>query len=846
MINLYDLLKAANGQLFGEAVTHLFTDFCLDPRQAREGVLFVALRSNRGDTHHDIEEAIHRGVSGVVCNEPPPCDTTGVSVLMVRDSVDALMSWVQFTLGKLRIKTIAVTGSFGKSTAVSAIHHVLSARYKVLEGNREGSGRLALALSLASLNSEHEYVVVKLDPTQPGEMKKMVEAIQPDIGIITGLDTVQQAPFETVTQYLDEFYALIDSLMSPEARLIMNYDDPRTRELISRAKGPVRTIGIDQFGADLMAYNVKPGLERTGFDVRAEERYLGRWSPVPGKQNLYSLLSALMVARESSISLDDALKSLRDLQPLPGRMKPLVGQNNAILIDDSYRANVSSTLAALDWLNYVKTEGQRVIFVFGDMDTLGRNSQYGHRTIGARAAEVVDILITQGGEAALAGRSAIDQGKDPRSVHTTYSVQDTVTALLDLQLDENDVILLKGGAGAQLEQVIAQLLAKPEDRIKLVRQDALPPINVPRYPLRPAWLEINREQLVKNMRAIRGLIASDVTLMAVVKANAYGHGAVMVARTALLNGAAYLGVANIAEAIELRDAGIEAPILVMSYTPVNALRQAVQQNLTVTLFDLDMARAYDRAMRDLDGKLKYHVKVDTGMGRLGIMPDEAVMMFRNLPSMKKLELEGIYTHFASAESDPTQTQSQLDAFKSIVRAMRAAGMEFKYIHAANSAGVAQAKEGHFNMVRVGLMLYGLNSAGVTPPPDIKPIMSWKTTVLQVKTLPKDHAVGYGAAYRTTDNERVAILPVGYADGMRRAPSAWKEVLINGKRAPIIGRISMEKCAVSLTNVGEVSPGDEVVLLGTQGGETISADQVADWLQTNNYEVVTSLGINLAR
>lgn len=846
MINLYDLLKAANGQLFGEAVTHLFTDFCLEPRQAREGMLFVALRSNRGDTHHDIEEAIRRGVSGVVCNEPPPCDTTGVSVLMVRDSVDALMSWVQFTLGKLRVKTIVVTGAFGKSTAVTAINHVLSTRYKVLEGNRDGSGRLDLALSIASLNSEHEYLVVKLDPTQPGEMKKMVEAIQPSIGIITGIDAVQQAPFDTVTQYLEEFQMLIDSLISPDDRLILNYDDPRTGELMGRAKGPVRTIGIDQFGADLMAYNVKPGLERTGFDVRAEERYLGRWSPVPGKQNLYSLLAALMVAREADIPLDEALKALRDLHPLPGRMNPLVGQNNAILIDDTYRANVSSTLAALDWLNYVKTEGQRVIFVFGDMDSLGRNSQYGHRAVGARAAEVVDIFITHGSEAALAGRSAIDQGKDPRSVRTTYSIQDTVTALTDLQLDENDVILLKGGASAELEQVIAQILANPEDRSKLVRQGETPSTNIPRYPLRPAWLEIDKEQLVKNVRAVRSMIAPDVTLMAVIKANAYGHGAVLVARTALLNGAGYLGVANVAEAIELRDAGIDAPILIMSYTPVNTLRQAVQQNLTVTLFDLDMARTYDRVMRDIEGKLKYHVKVDTGMGRLGIMPDEAVMMFRNLPSMKKMELEGIYTHFGTAESDPLQTQAQIDTFKSIIRAMRAAGMDFKYIHAANSAGVLQAKESHFNMVRVGLLLYGLTPEGLRLPEDIKPIMSWKTTVLQVKTLPADHAVGYGAIHRTNALERIAILPVGYADGLRRAPHPWKEVLINGKRAPIIGRISMEKCVVSLTNVGEVSPGDEVVLLGKQGSDTISTDEVAGWLETNTYEIVTSLGINLAR
>jgi alanine racemase len=228
------------------------------------------------------------------------------------------------------------------------------------------------------------------------------------------------------------------------------------------------------------------------------------------------------------------------------------------------------------------------------------------------------------------------------------------------------------------------------------------------------------------------------------------------------------------------------------------------------------------------------------------MPDEAVMMFRSLPAMKKLSLEGIYTHFGSAESDPVQTQTQIDAFKSIVRAMRAAGMEFKYIHAANSAGVLQIKEGFFNMVRVGLLLYGLAPEGLTAPKDIKPIMTWKTTVLQVKTLPADHAVGYGAAYRTGEPERIAILPVGYADGLRRAPSPWKEVLINGKRAPIIGRISMEKCVVSLTNIGQVSPGDEVVLMGTQGGDTITADEAASWLQTNTYEIVTSLGVNLAR
>ncbi|HEX2619088.1 MAG TPA: alanine racemase, partial [Phototrophicaceae bacterium] len=483
----------------------------------------------------------------------------------------------------------------------------------------------------------------------------------------------------------------------------------------------------------------------------------------------------------------------------------------------------------------------RVIFVFGDMDQLGTHSQIGHRQIGQRATEVVDILITQGTEAATAARAALDNGMDPRSIYSTYSTHDTVQALISrFNLNDSDLVLIKGGASLRLEQVVKSLLKEQTDYNQLVRQSGEIEAVSLFQPTRPTWVEIDTDALAGNVRVIKNMIGDDVTLMAVIKADAYGHGAIVTAQTALLNGAEYLAVANLEEALQLRDAGISAPVLILSYTPVYAVREAIRHNLTVTLYDLDMARAYDRAAREIGGILRVHIKIDSGMGRLGALPNEAIPLFRNLNTMQHVELEGIYTHFSSADSDFDYTREQLNTFKTTLRPLRAAGISFKYTHAANSAGTLLSSDYHFNMVRCGIILYGLNPSENLPlSSDFRPVMTWKTVVGQVKQLPAGHIVGYGNTYRTQHEETIAILPVGYADGLRRSPNQG-EVLIHGKRAPIIGRVSMEKTTVNITDIPGVAIGDEVVLLGRQGDDTITAEEIADRLGTINYEVVTSI------
>ncbi|GAB4518872.1 MAG: alanine racemase [Anaerolineae bacterium] len=845
MISLYDLLKASNGQLFGEPAAQLFDDFCLEVEHAAENRLFIALKSEMGDTHQYIEQAIARGVSGVLCQVPPTCNTEGVSVLLVRNTVNALLAWSQYILGKFGTKVIGVSGSAGKSVTVDAVSRVLAKHFPVYTGWQDEPGSLGVPLAMAHLKPSHKFAVLKLGTNFPGEMAQVVQAVQPEVGVVTRIGGVFNDNFETLEQLVKEKSILVD-MLSPNGLAVLNYDDDLVRSMASRTRAQVRTIGMSTgFGPDMIAYNVTVQPDGTRFDLRfGSERYVGQRVPLYGKYHLYAVMTALIIGAHYDIPLQESLQTLHELQALPGRMNPLLGLNGSLLVDDTYGANPESTMAALEWVeSFKKSTGGRVFFIFGDMENLGKKSQISHRQVGRRAAELVDFFITQGPEAAAAARAALDHGMDASRIHTTYAAHDTVNAILhEYDLGSNDIVLIKGGPSSRLEQVTKQLLSHSEDAHHLVRQtltvERVPVV----HPTRLTWVEIDSNALAQNVRILKNHIGADVTLMAVVKADAYGHGAVVAAQTALLNGAECIGVSSLQEALELREAGIDAPILTMNYTPSYVVRQAIQQDITVTVYDLSVARAYDRIARELNKKLRVHLKIDTGMGRLGVLAADALALARHLNQMSYLTVEGIYTHFSCAGEDVDYTREQLKTFKEVVRLLQSStGMKFKYTHAANSAGTLAHPEAHFNMVRVGVALYGLQPTVQTPLPEgCQAVMTWKTVVAQVKTLPAGHPVGYGNTYVTSGDETIAILPVGYADGFRRAPQNWGKVLVHGQYAPVIGRVSMEKTIINVTHIPNVTIGDEVVLLGRQREAVITAEDVAALLGTINYEVTCAV------
>jgi alanine racemase len=317
------------------------------------------------------------------------------------------------------------------------------------------------------------------------------------------------------------------------------------------------------------------------------------------------------------------------------------------------------------------------------------------------------------------------------------------------------------------------------------------------------------------------------------------------------NGASYLGVASINEGVALRRRGITAPILVLGFTPAWQARDLVLNGLTATVFDLDVPRAVSRAARELDGEVRVHVKVDTGMGRLGLLPEQVLPLVQDLASLPHLSLEGIFTHFSVADSDPSYTRWQLRRFRHVLEALAGEGIEIPLVHAANSAGILAMPESHCRnwfpgagfrgMVRLGIAMYGLHPSEKVPcPPDFRPALAFKTQVAQVKTLTPGSFVSYGNTYQTEGDRRIAVIPVGYADGFRRAPRHWGSVLVGGQQAPIVGRVCMDQTMIDVTDVPGVRQGDEVVLIGEQGSEQLTAEDVAERLGTVNYEVVSEI------
>lgn len=822
MISLYDLLEACNGQLFGEPHSQLFNGLSFDAAQAQAGHLFVAARTgnNLQDTMH---QAVRHGATGLLTVTPPTFNTAGLSVILVRDLHAALLGWTRALLANNDGQFIVVAGECAQQTTVQALTHLLS-RHKQQTAAAHGD-LFSLAAALSRLHDEDYGLVVEWSPALAATLTELGNTLSPQVVVCAGATPDDQA-----------LHQLLASL-APEALVVADYATP-----LPPTRAPITTISIDSFGADWLALNVVSNLDGTGFDLRHNQsRWLGRWTHLLGSVQLRALLRALVAAHACGVGVDEGLRVLRDIEPLPGYLHPLAGMNGATIVDSSATATLPDALASLDWLATIRTHNRRTVAIVGELAPSSQPRAAGYRTLGLRAAQAADYLLTEGADAAQAARAALDTGMAEQNLVITYSASQLFDGFQRrVTLTPDDVVIVIGGRAAGLDRLIPQLAASPEGVAPETGG------GVPSEPFalsqqtRPSRVEIDLDALAHNVQRLKAMVGPGVVLTAVVKADAYGSGAVAVTRTALRNGARYVAVASLGEALELRDAGIDAPILVMSYTAPAAIRHAVRHNITVTIFDHDLARAYDQMAAAAGGTLRVHLKIDTGMGRLGLSPQDSVTVFRHLLGMHHLKIEGVYTHFASADEDPAYTAEQARIFMDVVKPLRDSGHAPRYVHASNSAATLAFPAYHYNMVRVGLAMHGLSPSEMARvPDDFRPVMRWKTFVAQLKTLPDGHSVGYGQTYVCEGEQRIAILPIGYADGFRRGPTNAGEVLIGGRRAPVIGRVSMEKTAVLVSHLPNVMTGDEVVVIGEQGSERISADEVAARWGTISYEVLCS-------
>ena len=368
--------------------------------------------------------------------------------------------------------------------------------------------------------------------------------------------------------------------------------------------------------------------------------------------------------------------------------------------------------------------------------------------------------------------------------------------------------------------------------------------------IRPAYAEINLDNLTHNMREIRKLSGVETQVMAVIKADGYGHGATKIAQALLDNGASSLAVAVLDEAIELRQAGFKVPIFILGYTQPDRAEEVVKYDLEQSVFSLEAAKALSSAAITQDKTILVHIKIDTGMGRVGLQADnnalEVIKAIYNLPNLK---IKGIFTHFATAdEINKNYTQMQFDKFSWICTKLEEQGIKIEIKHCGNSATIIDLPDMHLNMVRAGIMLYGLAPSEdvMLNKIELKQVMSLKARITHVKEIEVGQSVSYGRKFVADKKTIIASLPIGYADGYTRLLTGKAEALVKGQRVPVVGSICMDQCMIDVTGIEDVKVGDEVVLFGQQGEAFISIDEVAKKLGTINYEVVCMISRRIPR
>lgn len=856
MIQLDDILAIKGAHLFGSPVTVEFSDFCFDSRRIEPDQLFLAVRTDKGDGHDYILDAVRGGASGVLCQEPRGLDGHHVTCIVVPNTEAALVDWARTVLRRYGTEVIAVTGSVGKTGVKEAIAAVLGIQFPVFRNRDSFNGLFGLPIALGRLLPTHRLAVLELGSDHHGEIAALAAVTQPRIGVVTSVSAAHLEALESLEHIAHEKGALIRALPEePVGLAILNWDDQLVREMRLGCTARVVTLGSQQ-GADWLGEGVRTGLDGTTFSILSGVQRNEIRIPWLGRHRMFAAMTAFVLGHEYGIPNDQIMQALAELPWLPGRLNALPALNGATLLDDTFNSSPAAARAALDLLAEARATGRKIA-VLGDMYQLGERAVTYHREIGRYAAQSADRIVVKGELATEIGRGAEEAGFLPEHVRYSYSVDDVVRHLTltnpaanscspEWPVKQGDLVLVKGSALTRLERVSRALLAEPErDSHKLVRQHPVFGQVVLALPGRPTWVEIDTEATANNVRQVRELIGPHVRLMIVIKADAYGHGASRIARVALSNGGDQIGVASLNEAISLRDAGISAPILVLGFSPAWTARQALLNNVSVTIYDLEIARAFDRAAAELHRRAIVHVKVDTGMGRLGLLPPKVPVFLQQLLSLSSIELEGVFTHFSVADSaEPRHrehTDMQFEHFRTLLAELHSMGLRPPVVHCANSAAILTRPETYFDMVRLGIALHGLDpSADVPCPSAFRRSLSFKTTVAQVKCYPPGTPISYGNTYTTERQQCIAVIPVGYADGFRRAPHHWGEVLVRGRRAKIVGRVTMDQTMIDVTDIPGVRVGDEVVLIGRQGDDEITAEEVADRLGTINYEVVSGI------
>lgn len=781
-----------------------------------EETLFFALVSKRGDGHHYITELYERGVRQFVVSVRPDdamlhaCSEAGF--LVVENTLDALQLLGEKHRKAFDIPVVGITGSNGKTIVKEWLSQLLAHTLNVARSPRSYNSQVGVPLSVWQINGHTQVALIEAGISEPEEMQRLQQIVNPTIGILTNIGGAHQENFSSLEEKCIEKLALFRN----SDVIIYDGDDALIASAVEKTLPSMQKMAWSRTDTDKPLYISSVKTEAKSSTITycyqgTEDSYT---LPFADEASIENSIHCLAVCLCLQLPSQVIAQHMARLEPVAMRLEVKEGKNGCTLINDSYNSDIASLDIALDFMaRRPEREGLERVLILSDLQQTGLPAP----TLYAKVAELVESrgierIIGIGPQ--LVDNAALFSIKKSFYTDTASFVQSAEISLLRKAL-----ILVKGSRSYGFDQIAEQLTLKVHETI----------------------LDINLGALIDNLNHYRSMLSPSTKMVCMVKAFAYGSGFYEIAKTLQDHRVDYLAVAVADEGEQLRKAGITANILVMN-PEMTAFKTLFDNHLEPEIYSFALLEAMIHAC-EREGYTHYpvHIKIDTGMSRLGFRPDELPQLIERLQKQHAVLPRSVFSHFAGSDSCDLDAFTHLQAarFADAAHQLQASFSHKILCHICNSAGIERFPEYHHDMVRLGLGLYGIS------PVDnrlLHPVSSLRTTILQIHDVPETETVGYSRRGQLIRPSRIASLPIGYADGLnRRLGNGVGYCIVNGCKAPYVGNICMDVCMIDVTDI-DCHEGDSVEIFGS----SLPVTQVAEWLGTIPYEVMTGISTRVKR
>ncbi|MCD4772413.1 MAG: bifunctional UDP-N-acetylmuramoyl-tripeptide:D-alanyl-D-alanine ligase/alanine racemase [Bacteroidales bacterium] len=819
--SITEIVKITKGELFTSEGSEVFiNDILIDSRKliSSKNCVFFALVTKRNDGHKYIDDLYKRGTKNFIVSILPENyqQFKKTNFILLKDTLKALQLLGSAHRQKFNIPVIGITGSNGKTIVKEWLYQLMSPDKKIIRSPKSYNSQIGVPLSVWQMESNYELAVFEAGISEPEEMENLKKIINPTIGIFTNIGQAHNENFIYTSQKIGEKLKLFTKVET----LIYCIDHHEIQEIIIRSeilKSIKSFTWSKKQDADLFIRKIEKNNKATSISGIFDNQEINIKIPFVDDASAENAIHCWATMLHLGYENELIAKRMLLLNPIAMRLELKEGINNCSIINDSYNSDINSLTIALDFLNQQKQHKEKTV-ILSDILQSGLNEIKLY-------SDIADLLENKGVKKIIGiGPSISNQSERFKIEKHFYPTTESFLRKFTFTSFNNESILLKGARIFEFEQISKVLQQKAHETV----------------------LEINLNALINNYNYYRSIINKKTKIMAMVKAFSYGSGSFEIANALQFHRVDYLAVAYADEGIELRKAGISVPIMVMN-PDEQSFDSMIFHNLEPEIYNFRVLEMLEKAIKKniipKNKPVKIHIKLDTGMHRLGFEEDNIDELISRLKENNMIYVQSVFSHLAASENKKHDkfTLSQIEKFTKMSEIIKAEAGHTVLCHILNSAGITRFPDAHFDMVRLGISLYGIS----TNPKDtssLQNVSTLKSSISQIKTIAANDTIGYDRSGIAKNDMTIAIVPIGYADGLKRSLSNGKgSLFVNGKNATIVGNVCMDMCMIDVSDI-PCGEGDEVIIFGQENPIT----KVADELDTIPYEILTNVSRRVRR